>query len=306
MTLDKIGSERDRTFSLADGHLELSQVQVDDAQRPMCVRVSIVERDRPRRSLDRLFYRFRRFLAPLVDVRQPVGDGEERVGRGEIRVQIDGALQQLPALKVLLSCQPPHQFTTPQEAVIGFQILGLLGREPLLVPGCQLEFQSADDLLRDVILHREDIGQVAIETLRPLMPASGRINELRGDPHLVARFADASFQHVAHGRRCSRRTSNCAGRHCWLCLRCGADLERIDADRLGDVLELHVAEIVTARSSLALTWRYASSDRQMAPGAAIPSRREAMLTPSPIRSPSLSSTTSPRWMPIRNSMRRSC
>ena len=43
----------------------------------------------------------------------------------------------------------------------------------------------------------------------------------------------------------------------------------------------------------------------MAPGLAIPSNRAAMLTPSPIRSPSLSSTTSPRWMPTRNSMRRS-
>ena len=30
-----------------------------------------------------------------------------------------------------------------------------------------------------------------------------------------------------------------------------------------------------------------------------------MFTPSPIRSPSLSSTTSPRWIPTRNSMRRS-
>ena len=43
----------------------------------------------------------------------------------------------------------------------------------------------------------------------------------------------------------------------------------------------------------------------MAPGLAIPSNRAAILTPSPIRSPSLSSTTSPRWMPTRNSMRRS-
>ena len=40
-------------------------------------------------------------------------------------------------------------------------------------------------------------------------------------------------------------------------------------------------------------------------GDALPSRA-AILTPSPIRSPSLSSTTSPRWMPIRNSMRLSC
>src|SRR5262245_40250295 len=37
----------------------------------------------------------------------------------------------------------------------------------------------------------------------------------------------------------------------------------------------------------------------------MPSSRAAILTPSPIKSPSLSSTTSPRWMPIRNSMRRS-
>ena len=31
-----------------------------------------------------------------------------------------------------------------------------------------------------------------------------------------------------------------------------------------------------------------------------------MLTPSPIRSPSASSTTSPKWMPTRNTMCRSC
>ena len=34
-------------------------------------------------------------------------------------------------------------------------------------------------------------------------------------------------------------------------------------------------------------------------------KRAAMLTPSPIRSPSLSSTKSPKWTPMRNAMRRS-
>ena len=43
----------------------------------------------------------------------------------------------------------------------------------------------------------------------------------------------------------------------------------------------------------------------MPPGLATSSRRAAMLTPSPIRSPSASSTTSPTWTPIRNSIRRS-
>src|SRR5580704_12980694 len=51
---------------------------------------------------------------------------------------------------------------------------------------------------------------------------------------------------------------------------------------------------VTLRSSRPLTCQYACSERQIAPGLAIPSSRAAILTPSPIRSPSLSSTTSPR------------
>ena len=41
------------------------------------------------------------------------------------------------------------------------------------------------------------------------------------------------------------------------------------------------------------------------PHAAEGSSRAAILTPSPIRSPSLSSTTSPTWMPTGNSIRRS-
>ena len=49
----------------------------------------------------------------------------------------------------------------------------------------------------------------------------------------------------------------------------------------------------------------AAWERLIPPGSAIASMRAAILTPSPIRSPSHSSTTSPRWMPMRNSMRRS-
>ncbi len=55
----------------------------------------------------------------------------------------------------------------------------------------------------------------------------------------------------------------------------------------------------------AFTSRKASSERQIAPGFAIPSNRAAILTPSPFKSPSLSSTTPPKCMPTRNSMRHS-
>src|SRR5271166_3074382 len=57
--------------------------------------------------------------------------------------------------------------------------------------------------------------------------------------------------------------------------------------------------------SLSRTCSKAAFERQIPPGLAMPSSRAAIFTPSPIRSPSASSTTSPRWMPIRNSMRLS-
>ena len=57
-------------------------------------------------------------------------------------------------------------------------------------------------------------------------------------------------------------------------------------------------------SILPRTWRKASSEMQMPPGSAMPSRRAARLTPSPrISSPSI--RMSPRWMPTRQSIRRS-
>ena len=55
-------------------------------------------------------------------------------------------------------------------------------------------------MARHVVLHREDIGQVAVEPLGPEVPASGRVDELRGDPDARAGFAHASLEDVAHAK----------------------------------------------------------------------------------------------------------
>jgi hypothetical protein len=54
-----------------------------------------------------------------------------------------------------------------QKAVIRLQVVGLLGRKPLLVALRQVECERVDNLLCDVVLHGKDVGQVAIEPLRP-------------------------------------------------------------------------------------------------------------------------------------------
>ncbi len=59
-----------------------------------------------------------------------------------------------------------------------------------------------------------------------------------------------------------------------------------------------------ARSSLPAASSCTRAETQMPPGSARPSSRAAILTPSPKMSPS-STMMSPRWMPMRNSMRLS-
>ena len=79
-------------------------------------------------------------------------------------------------------------------------------------------------LAATLILQLEDVLQAAIESVRPEMRPAHGINQLPGDPHPIARFADAAFQHEIvrevgdhmpskpqHqrivGRICERRTS---------------------------------------------------------------------------------------------------
>ena len=77
-------------------------------------------------------------------------------------------------------------------------------------------------------------------------------------------------------------------------LRGDADSKRIDPDRLGDVLELGLAEIGDRQIEPSLDLTIGVLGKADRARLAMPSSRAAILTPSPIRSPSLSSTTSPR------------
>ena len=51
---------------------------------------------------------------------------------------------------------------------------------------------------RDLVLHRKDVGEVAVEAVRPDMHAGRRVDQLRGDPDSIGCLADASLEHEAH------------------------------------------------------------------------------------------------------------
>ena len=88
-----------------------------------------------------------------------------------------------------------------QEAIERLHVGGLLGLQPLPVAPAEVERQGGDDLAGHVVLHRKDVGEVAIEALRPEMAVIGGVDELGSDPNPIAGFANASLEHISDAER---------------------------------------------------------------------------------------------------------
>src|SRR5690348_18177184 len=82
--------------------------------------------------------------------------------------------------------------------LIGVEIVGWLGLRPLAL--CLFEFREngSDDAGRHLVLQIEDVGQRAVEPVRPDVDARRGDYELPCDAHPAARLASAALQHVAH------------------------------------------------------------------------------------------------------------
>ena len=186
MALRKVGRERDRAFRLADGCLMPPQVEERNPQHPVSVGIALGKRDRLPRMLLRLLQRLRGRGDPSVHMVHPMREGQERIGRDEARIEVDGPFQQLLRLNVRFLSEQPDLVAAAQKAVMGLEIVGVLARQSLLVFLRQVERQRADDVLRHVVLDSEDVGELAIETLCPKVPAGAGVDQLGGDADAVA------------------------------------------------------------------------------------------------------------------------
>jgi hypothetical protein len=82
--------------------------------------------------------------------------------------------------------------------VPGAHVRGARARGARALAPQKLGLDRAGDAARDFVLHGEDLGELAVVALRPEVRAGAGIDELRRDPHALARLAHAAFEHVAH------------------------------------------------------------------------------------------------------------
>ena len=76
-----------------------------------------------------------------------------------------------------------------------------IGRARLRRRAEQRDLELLDHVGRDLVLDREDVVELAVVGLRPQVRVGAGLDQLRRDPHRVARLAHRAFQHVRHVQR---------------------------------------------------------------------------------------------------------
>jgi hypothetical protein len=80
-----------------------------------------------------------------------------------------------------------------QEVVVGGHVGGRLALGALKAGRLDVPGQGGDDLLGDIVLHREHVVEFAVVTLGPQVMSGGGIDQLRGDAHAVAGLTHAAL-----------------------------------------------------------------------------------------------------------------
>ena len=169
------------------------------------------------------------------------------IGRGIGRINGGGPLVKGAGVGQRLFRKEPVLLAPAKNAVISF---GRRGLRPLRQFVCthKADLQRLDDLLRHIVLNREDVGKIAIIPLRPGMAAALAVDQLTGHAYPVARLAHAALQHVMHAK-CPRDILNIAAfpfeGEAGVA---GDDEQALEAGQLGDdILGDAIGEIVLLR-----------------------------------------------------------
>ena len=129
-----------------------------------------------------------------------IGQSECGLSRSKSRIELVRAPKEAPGLLVFRRFDIREM---PHSAVIAFPSIEAVGRlagGTFALAALERRLDCLGNLRGDLVLHRKDIGKVAVVPLGPKMPAGGGFDQLCRHPHPVAGLAHAAFEDVAHAK----------------------------------------------------------------------------------------------------------
>ncbi len=198
MTERKAGAQLHRFPQMPERELGTPPSRVAESDDQVTPGVFIVERDGLRARSERLVGKITERLAGVQIEHAHIGPSQQGVGMGIAGVSFDRLQQQLLCPSMRVAGHAPHLRHRLHDQIPG---VDALRRSRLSACGLgdeNLRCHRADDAVRDLVLKRKDISQLAIVFIRPQMIAVDRIDQLAGHAHAIGGPAYAALQDVPH------------------------------------------------------------------------------------------------------------
>src|ERR1700730_860617 len=90
---------------------------------------------------------------------------------------------------------PVEKIAPAQVVGVRFDVVGRYPSDGLLLLRQEFDLELLDDRMRDLVLDREDVREIAIKTLPPNVCAVVAIDELASHSHACSRLAHTTFHY---------------------------------------------------------------------------------------------------------------
>jgi hypothetical protein len=93
-----------------------------------------------------------------------------------------------------ISLEPVDQLATPQKRIMSVHVLRAAIEDQGFFPRAQRDLQRSDDVLRDVVLHLENVSEVTVVALGPEMSTAPPVDQLGSDANPIAGLSNTAFE----------------------------------------------------------------------------------------------------------------
>ena len=137
------------------------------------------------------------FLGALVVAPElGVGVGQTRPRQRVAGIDFDRLGEHLPRRFEIRTGSATVMAAAPQVELVGLEIGRAFGAQGLFLDRAQGQLQGLDDVVGNLALDDEDIGELTVIGLRPQVETVGHLDQLGADTELIARLAHAALENI--------------------------------------------------------------------------------------------------------------
>src|SRR5262245_24638986 len=200
MTESEVLVQLDSVAPVLDGGPDIARPKAGLGKHIVDLRVFPIERCSPKSGFPSLTHKWSEVLDGAIVPLHNQGTSEPKVGVRQVRIERKCSFEQAVSCLAIAAGALVHMPEPALAIIPRAHVLRPLRDYALAFGARQRRFDSGGDPRSDVVLHHEDIGQVAVVSLSPQMGAGGDIDKLAADAHALPGSAHIAFENIADAK----------------------------------------------------------------------------------------------------------